>query len=70
MRKRKTSEEIFFDDIYNSIKNLFIKDPNYSSGFYGHSSEIRELEAVTKRKAVFLLEHMEKIKHLIVNEYE
>lgn len=70
MRNRKTSEEIFFDDIYHSIKRLFIDDPNYKSGYHGYTPQIIKLEEATISKAEYLLEHMDKIKHLIVNDYD
>lgn len=67
-RKVKSSGQIFYDDVYTLIRGVFIDNPNYKNGYYGHKSETKELIEDTSFAAKMILERMERIKHLIIDE--
>jgi len=70
MRKRLNSEEIFYNNLVNLIKNQLINDPNFkgenpwSQSWYEKNNGMHY--GLFLEKAKYILEEIEKTKHLIL----
>jgi hypothetical protein len=71
MRKRPKNEEVFYEVLVNLIKNQLIIDPNFKSVGYRDSWYERNNEmhyGLFVKKAEYILQEIESIKHLIIWE--
>ena len=74
MRKRPKSEEVFYNTLVNLIKNQLINDPNFkgesmwSQSWYEKNNELHY--GLFVKKAEYILEQIENMKHLILWEDE
>lgn len=69
MRKRQTDEEVFYTSLIRLIKGQLIEDPNFKQqGFkqswYEQNNKLHY--GLFKSKAEYILEEIEKMKHLIL----
>lgn len=66
MRKHPENWEVFYNHIATLIKNLFIKNINYTNGYYPYNYEgVTKLLKDTQERGDYILEEMERTKHLI-----
>ena len=63
MRKQQEPEQIFYEHIKTLIRNLLINNKNYSTGYY---QSVFDLKNDTIERAKYVLEEMEKTKHLVI----
>ncbi len=68
MRKEIVLEQVFYDQIKGLINNLLIENINYKTRYYYEdycrNNTVKVIEN-TKERARYILEEMEKLKHLI-----
>jgi len=71
MRKRQTPEEIFLDQVNSMVKNFFIDNPNFKSGYY-YGDNILKSDIIkdVNSSAKYMLEKIEEMKHLIIYDDE
>ena len=68
-RKRQTPEQIFLDSVNNMVRNFFIKNPNFSNGYYYDEGMMKsDIIKDVNRSAEYILEKIEDMKHLIIYE--
>lgn len=73
MRKVLKSEEVFYKNLISLIKNQLINDPNFKGDFHSPSwyEKNNKLHySLFLEKAEYILEEIEKTKHLILQEDE
>lgn len=70
MRVRPKPEQVFYDSLKRLIENQLIHDPNFKGknmweqGYYEKNNELHY--GLFVNKANYILEEMEKLKHLIL----
>jgi hypothetical protein len=64
---RLTNEELFRDNIKKLIRNLLVKNVNYTNGYYPypHTGE-QDIKKDTIERANYILEEIDRTEHLIV----
>lgn len=68
MRKQIKSEEVFYKTLVNLIKNQLINDPNFETYWYERNNKMHY--GLFVKKAEYILEQIESMKHLILWEDE
>jgi hypothetical protein len=63
-REPRKGEEIFLEHISTLIRNLLVTNVNYTNGHYVRTSNY-DVIVDTKERANYILEEMERTKHLI-----
>ncbi len=71
MRQRPKPEQVFYDTIKRLIENQLIHDPNFKSegwnqSWYEKNNEMHH--GLFKKKAEYILQEIESLKHLILEE--
>ena len=64
LKNRPKPEELFLSQIELLLKNLFITNKNFTNGYY-HSKGVSELINDNKERAQWIIDEMERTKHLI-----
>lgn len=71
MRKRLEPEEVFYNNLISLIKSTLINDPNFKGGFHRvswYEKNNKMHYGLFVEKAEYILEEIEKTKHLILEE--
>lgn len=73
MRKRPKAEQVFYETLKRLIENQLIHDPNFKSDYWKQSwyEKNNELHyGLFVKKAEYILQEIENLKHLILDDEE